>query len=157
MSENAQTEKLLAIIRVESDPKKLKTWMENARTQKSTTIYEAAFRRYCELSGREYDDVLDREFHEVMTALETALSEVRGRTTWLNRTRQKLNRVGVKQLLADLAMSPTPSDGFRYLLDFGMADMSAEALVIKHQQMFSNEVVNAARARLLAFNINIQE
>ena len=45
----------------------------------------------------------------VMRALEEAMTEEAGRTKRLNRTRQKLNRVGVRQTLADLALKPQPS------------------------------------------------
>jgi len=48
----------------------------------------------------------------------------------IDRTRQKLNRVGIRQTLADLTLKPQPSTGFLKLVEFGMADMSAESLVL---------------------------
>lgn len=157
MANVGQREKLLQLISAETDPKKLKSWMENARKQAADDVYQAAFRKLCSLSGRDLNDPLDREFQEVMSALETALTEARGRTTRLNRTRQKLSRVGVRQLLSDLAVKPSPSDGFLYLLEFGMADMSAESLIVKHRSDFSDDVVQAARNRLEQFNIPLPD
>ena len=66
-------------------------------------------------------------------ALEEALTEEAGKTKRLNRTRQKLVRVGVCQILADLALKPRRSMGFLKLVEFGLGDMSAEALILKYQ------------------------
>src|SRR5688572_1050291 len=96
----------------EWDPKKLRTLMSNAKQRARMDVYEQAFRQLCRIEGRDHDDPLDREFHEVMAALEQALTEARGKTTRLNRTRQKLKRVGVQALISDLARSRQPSEGF---------------------------------------------
>jgi hypothetical protein len=52
--------------------------------------------------------------------------------------------VGVRQTLADLALKPQQSLGFMKLLEFNMADMSAEALILKHRHQFDGAVVAAA-------------
>ena len=89
-----------------------------------------------------------------MRALEEALSEESGKTKRLNRTRQKLGRVGVRQTLADLAMKPTPSTGFLKLVEFDMArELSAEALVLKYEAEFEPDVVAAAKKRLTEYGI----
>lgn len=110
--------------------------------------YRDAFRQLCRVEGRDLSDPLEAEFSVVMRALEEALTEEAGKTKRLNRTRQKLDRVGVKQTLADLALKPQPSIGFIKLVEFGMAEMSAEALILKYADQFSAEVVTAARKRL---------
>ena len=97
-----------------------------------------------EFEGRNIEDPLEAEFAAVMRALEEALTEESGRTKRLSRTRQKLNRVGVRQTLADLVLKPQPSLGFMKLLEFNMADMSAEALILKHRHQFDGAVVAAA-------------
>jgi hypothetical protein len=95
------------------------------------------------------EDPLEAEFAAVMRALEEALTEESGRTKRLSRTRQKLNRVGVRQTLADLALKPRPSLGFMKLLEFNMADMSAEALILKHRHHSTGRSA-AAERRLTA-------
>ena len=90
-----------------------------------------------------------------MKALEEALTEEAGRTKRLNRTRQKLGRVGVRQTLADLALKPTPSLGFVKLVEFNMADMSAEALILKYRDQFEQHVVDAASKRLKEHGIKL--
>ena len=73
----------------------------------------------------------------------------------MSRTRQKLSRVGVRQTLADLALKPQPSLGFMKLLEFNMADMSAEVLILKHRNEFDEAVVAAAKRRLTEYDVPI--
>ncbi|MCA6107526.1 hypothetical protein [Bradyrhizobium cenepequi] len=138
----------------EWDRDKLRNWMANAKRHNRNDIYQAAFRQLCRIEGRNIDDPLEAEFAIVMRALEEALSEESGTTKRLNRTRQKLNRVGVRQTLADLAMKPTPSTGFLKLVEFGMAaELSAEALILKYEGEFVPAVVSAAKKRLAEYEI----
>jgi len=134
---------------------KLRNWMANAKSLGRMDVYQVAYRQLCRAEGRNIDDPLEAEFAGVMRALEQALSEEAGKTKRLSRTRQKLDRVGVRQTLADLAMKPQPSLGFLKLVEFGMADMSAESLVLKFSSEFAPEVIVAARARLETHGIDV--
>jgi hypothetical protein len=136
----------------EWDKTKLRNWMANAKRLGRNDVYQAAFRQLCRVEGRNIEDPLEAEFAALMRALEEALTEESGRTKRLSRTRQKLNRVGVRQTLADLALKPQPSLGFMKLLEFNMADMSAEALILKHRHQFDGAVVAAAERRLTAYD-----
>jgi hypothetical protein len=137
----------------EWDRDKLRNWMKNAKRLGRGDVYEIALRQLCKVEGRNIDDPLESEFATVMRALEEALTEEAGRTKRLNRTRQKLGRVGVRQTLADLALKPTPSLGFIKLVEFNMADMSAEALILKYHDQFEPHVVDAATKRLNQYGI----
>jgi len=138
----------------EWDRDKLRNWMKNAKRLGRDDIYQAAFKQLCRVEGRNIDDPLESEFAVVMRALEEAMSEEAGKTKRLNRTRQKLNRVGVRQTLSDLTLKPQPSVGFLKLVEFNMArEMSAEALVIKYRNEFDSSVVEAAIRRLKKYNI----
>lgn len=132
----------------EWDKDRLRTWMVNARRQGREDVYQAALRQLCRVDGRDVDDPLAAEFAGVMRALEQALTEQNGKTTRLSRTRQKLARVGVRQTLADLALKDKPSLGFVKLIEFGMGDMTAEALILRYSDQFDSSVVAAARKRL---------
>jgi hypothetical protein len=93
----------------ELDKAKLRNWMANAKRLNRPDVYQAALRQLCRIEGRNIDDPLESEFASVMRALEEALTQESGRTKRLNRTRQKLGRVGVRKTLADLALKPQPS------------------------------------------------
>jgi hypothetical protein len=137
----------------EWDKDKLKTWMANARRLGREDVYQLAFRQLCRAEGRNIDDPLEADFASVMRALEQALTEESGKTKRLSRTRQKLGRVGVRKTLADLALKPTPSTGFLKLVEFNMADMSAEALILKYPDGFDPDVIAAARRRLTEYGV----
>src|SRR5687767_8818115 len=62
---------------------------------------------------------------------------------------------GVRQTLADLAVSPTPSMGFMKLIEFKMGDMSAEALILKYKSEFDEETVAAARKRVKEHGVEL--
>jgi hypothetical protein len=139
----------------EWDKDKLRNWMSNAKRLGRHDVYQDALRQLCRAEGRNIDDPLESEFASVMRALEEALTQESGRTKRLNRTRQKLGRVGVRKTLADLALKSHPSLGFKKLLEFNMADMSAEALILKYRAEFDDAVVAAARRRLEEYGVEI--
>lgn len=139
----------------EWDKDKLRNWMANAKRLGRLDVYQIALRQLCRIEGRNIDDPLESEFAVVMRALEEALTAEAGKTKRLSRTRQKLGRVGVRQTLADLALKPTPSLGFVKLVEFNMADMSAEALILKYRDDFDQNVVEAAAKRLKDYGIKL--
>ena len=124
----------------EWDKDKLRNWMANARRLGREDVYQDAFRQLCRVEGRNIYDPLESEFASVMRALEEALTEKSGKTKRLNRTRQKLGRVRVRQTLADLALKPKPSTGF-----------------LKYRGDFEQNVVAAARRRLDEFGAKIEQ
>jgi hypothetical protein len=139
----------------EWDRKKLRNWMANARRLGRDDVYRAALRQLCRVEGRNIDDPLESDFAIVMRALEEALTYEARKTRRLNRTRQKLNRVGVRKTIADLALTRTPSSGFLKLVEFGMIDMSAEALILKYRHEFEQNVIEAAAKRLKTYSTQL--
>ena len=135
-----------------TDAKKLGNWIENARREGAKDVEVAAINRLIEVSAKvnhdDADSPLVLDFWKSITALEFALSDERGKTIRLTRTRQKIARVGVKQTLADLAVSPKPSEGFFLLKERNMLDMSAESVILRHAHEFEQTVLDAAQTRL---------
>lgn len=83
------------------------------------------------------------------------LSEERGKTVRLSRTRQKIARVGVMQTLRDLVMSKTPAQGFEMLLERNMPELTGETVVLRHKEHFEAEVDAAAYLRLEAAGVDV--
>ena len=127
--------------------KDLRALMANSRRLDREDIYWLAFRRLCALEGMAFDDSLEREFYDVLNAHEELLTKKNGRTTKANRTRQKLKNRGVKQCLIDWALGP-PNYGFRLLIEKGLAELTAEHLVVKHHGRFPPDAVARAKERL---------
>ena len=149
-------EKLKASVAKEVDPKKLQNTMDNnAKEGGNEELWELAFRRKAELAGQNYDDPLERDFRVVIAAYEIYLTEKNdGRTTRANRIWQKVKEVGVKQCLVYLTTKPNATDGFKLLIKKEMHELTGECVVLKHRERFEDEVVEAARKRLLDAGID---
>lgn len=142
--------KLFALIASCSDTGKLRNWIDNARRKGVKEVEDAAINRLIEveaLKNHDNPDELELDFWKSIIALEFVLSQERGKTTRLSRTRQKIARVGIRKTLADLALSAEPSEGYFLLRDRGMLEMSAEAVVLRHPEQFDAETIAAAQKR----------
>lgn len=148
----SKNQKLLDIIATCDDEKRLRNWISNANREGAEEVEDAARRRLIEIrAAKDIDDPSDPvvlDFWKSITALENELSEERGKTIRLSRTRQKIARVGVEKTLADLALQAQPSDGYHLLKARGMLDLSAEAVVLRYPKRFAQEVLEAAQLRL---------
>jgi hypothetical protein len=96
--------KVLALIESCENPEKLRMWITNARKKGEASVADAAFRRLIALLPKEKPGTVEHDFWQTIFAFEYALSEERGRTTRLARTRQKVARVGEIQTLRDWAL-----------------------------------------------------
>ncbi len=147
--------KIHAAISECNDPERLRTWIKNARERKEAGIADAAFRRLISLVPSEQPGTVEYDFWQTVLAFEQVLSEERGRTTRLARTRQKVGRVGVIETLKDWALSDKKTDGFEMLLDRGMPDLTGEAIVLRHPGVFDENIQTAARKRLIEAGVDV--
>ena len=81
------------------DRDKLRTWIKNARAQNAMDVADAAFRQLISIISSEQPGTAEHDFWQTIHAFEFVLSDERGRTTRLSRTRQKVGRVGVVETL----------------------------------------------------------
>lgn len=140
--------KMLALIAACEDAGKLRQWIANGRKEKQIDIEEAAFRRLIAILPKEEPGTVEHDFWRTVHAFEHVLSEERGKTTRLARTRQKVARVGEIATLKDWALSTKSTDGFDMLIERGMPELAGEAIVLRHSERFDAAVVAAARERL---------
>jgi hypothetical protein len=83
----------------------------------------------------------------MILAVEEIRRQVRGRKSPMNRLRPKIEREGERAALEYLALHE--SDGFREVLEYGLPELSAEAIVIRHgEPTFSAKALRSARERL---------
>ena len=141
------------------DAKQLRTLMKNARDREREDVRDLAFRQLCAIGGANVeidlapDDPLARRYWEALTAAEELKTEERGRTTRLQRTRNKMAKVGIVQTMSDLALKSPPSDGFHILVDGGMPQLVFEYVIVEFPDRFPADVVAASRARLIEYEI----
>ena len=147
--------KMLKFIEQCDDPEKLKSLVGNARDGGAPEVADAAFRKLIAILPSEKPGTVEHDFWQTVHAFELALSEERGRTTRLSRTRQKVARVGVVQTLKDWALATAETDGFRMLLERGMPELTGEAIVLRQTRHFGPEVVNSAKKRLESAGVDV--
>lgn len=132
-----------------SDKTELRNLMANARKQGAQAVEDAAFRRLVAIVPEVEPGSLAHDFWTAIQAFELLLSQERGKTVRLSRTRQKVKRDGVALTLAEWATGK-PTEGFAMLNARGMLALSGEAVVLRHAADFDDAVVASARARLAA-------
>jgi hypothetical protein len=132
--------------------------MQRARDRNLPEVYNAVFKRLCELVGSANDDPSDPlvcDFYKMLAAYEQLLTEKNGRNTAASRTRQKIHNKGVHQSLIEWTRSNAETNGFKLLVDKGLPEYTGEYLVVRYSDRFSEDVVALARIRLSAHGITI--
>ena len=140
-----------------SDPDKLRNVIRNARLNSSPTVEAAAFDRLCFVQPEATPGTVEHDVWQAVHALEQMLLEERGKTVRLTRTRQKIARHGEAKTAADLTMKSTPSQGFSDLLERRRPELTFEAIVLRHPKTFESEILEAAKRRLLANNVDLSK
>ncbi len=141
MDDNKQ---IIELISKCEEPDKLRVWIKNAQTKGAKDVADAAFRQLIAVMPSEKSGTVEFDFWRTIHAFEHTLSEERGRTTRLSRTRQKVTRVGEVKTLKDWALSNKQTDGFDMLLERGMPELTGEAIVLRHPDKFDSDVIDAA-------------
>ena len=146
---NGHKARALALIASCANPNQLRQIAKNARAKGEEEVRLAAQRRLYEVLPSEQPGTLEYDVWQSIHALEGELSDERGKTVRLSRTRQKITRDKEAKTVADLIMG-SPSEGYRMLIDRGMQDLTFEAVALRHPERFDQLVLHAARNRLSA-------
>lgn len=151
MSEDPQTNeaKARALARIAScnDPRQLRQMAKNARAKGEEEVRLAAQRRLYEVLPSEEPGTLEYDVWQSIYALEGELSDERGKTVRLSRTRQKITRDKEAKTVADLVMG-AQSEGYRMLIERGLKELTFEAVALRHPDRFDQSVLDAAQSRL---------
>lgn len=154
MSEDTQSgghrARALARIANCTNPSELRQIAKNARAKGEEEVRLAAQKRLYEVLPSEQPGTLEYDVWQSIYALEGELSDERGKTVRLSRTRQKIVRDKEVKTVADLIMG-SQSEGYRMLIDRDMKDLTFEAVALRHPDRFDQLVLDAARIRLSAF------
>jgi hypothetical protein len=132
-----------------TDAPSLRRLIKNARTIGEDDVERAAELRLFEILPAAQPGTLEHDVWRSIHALESTLTSERHRTTLLNRTRPKIAREGEVATVAELVLKKKASDGFHMLMERNMADLTFEAVALRHPDDFEQDVLDAARARLL--------
>jgi hypothetical protein len=136
------------------DPQLVRNLLANAQRAGRDDLVFACQVRLAKLEGAKYETPIEREFWAAISAAEEIATQRNGRTTRLNRTRQKVARVGIMKCLEDWAFQKGMTQGFDILVQGGHPELTGEAIVVRHAEDFSDDAVQAAKKRLTDFGID---
>ncbi|URK88011.1 hypothetical protein LP421_10550 [Rhizobium sp. RCAM05350] len=120
----------------------------NARKNGQLDVAHAAELRLFDTLPSATPGTLEHDVWRSIHALEDTLTKEREKTTRLNRTRPKIAKVGELETIKALILSPKPSEGFSMLIERKMAELTFEAVALRHRERFDAVVLDAALARL---------
>lgn len=129
------------------DAAKLRSIAFNARNSGAEDLLRAAKLKLFAVLPGEKTGTLEYDVWQSIHALEDTLTDERGKTVRLSRTRPKIAREGEVKCASDLIRG-AESEGFRMLENRGMLHLSFEAVALRHSDRFTDEVLQAARLRL---------
>ncbi len=119
----------------------------NAKRHAAKSVFNAAKIKLYALLPQQDPKTFEYDVWRSIYTLEDTLTEERGRTTRLSRTRQKIARESELKTVKDLVLGK-PSDGYRMLIERDLKEYTFEALVLRHEALFDDDVIAAAKARL---------
>ena len=142
-------ERILKVVENSTDPRALRQIAENARTKRQFEVVRAAELRLYEILPSEMPGSFEHDVWRSIHALEGTLTNERGKTTRLGRTRQKIAKVGELETVKDLIVgTKKPSEGFTMLIERQMPELTFEAVALRHPERFDQVAIDAASERL---------
>jgi len=110
----------------------------------------AARRKAIEIKASTHKATTEAEEHalQAVYACERVMTLERGRKTRATRQWNMITRLGIVVAVESIVKSPTGSAGYEALVKMGMQDMSFEAVVLRHPDVFSVEAVAQSQQSL---------
>ena len=140
------------------------TFAANAARKGRTDLVEAANRRALEIKIHSHNvqSQVEREIHshnvqaqverEIIEAIylyESVMSLEKGKKYTAKRTWPMMAKYGFIGAAARLAVKKDRAPGFRRLVAAGHMDMTFEAIIVRHPEVFEAEVVTKAKTMML--------
>jgi hypothetical protein len=150
----AEETKALARIESTAGADALRQIAINARG-KSEIVEKAALRRLAAISATHVPGTVEHDCWVMVHAVEE-LRRLNGRkVSRMNRMRPKIEREGEIAALEYCALNQT--EGFSEVMDYGMPELTAEAIVLRHRVQFSQAAIAAARTRLGLAGVQVDD
>jgi hypothetical protein len=110
----------------------------------------AARRKAIEIKASIHNATTEAEEHalQAVYAYERVMTLERGRKTRATRQWHMITRLGIIVAVESIVKNPTGSAGYEALVKMGMQDMSFEAVVLRHPDVFSVEAVAQSQQSL---------
>lgn len=129
--------------------------MTNAERLGDTALARSCRARIFELAGINYEDPIDRGLWSAIVAYEDTLLRKHGKKQQASYTRRKVKEKGAITTLSDWCLGTRSTSGFEALVKDGLVEFTGEYVVLQNEGRFPREVVEAARARLADYEIDL--
>lgn len=145
-----------AILRIREckDAKALRRYLANARG-KSRPVEMAALRQLAWVSAKHDEGTVQHACWVSVHAVEE-LRKLAGRKVYrMNRMRPKIEKDGEVEALAYCILKET--EGFPEILDYGMPELTAEAIAWQYPAYFDSSLLQIAKERLAQHGIDVEQ
>jgi hypothetical protein len=149
------TQRALELIGRSTDPEELRRWQANATRLGQQDVANAAFRRLVTIEPREQPGTVEYEPWRTVYAIEQIRLEERGKKVLMGRTRRMIEDRGEIATLKNWCTRTVDTDGFETLIARGMADLTGEAIVLRHPEIFDDNDRAGARYRLERAGVDV--
>ena len=107
-----------------------------------------ALRQLSLLEAGKHEDKMHLDYYQALAAYEQLLIETVHPSARATRTREALAKRTLQDCLEEWAGAKTPTRAFDLLTQFGLVDMTAERIVLRYSDLFSEKTLNVVRKRL---------
>ncbi len=130
-------------------PKECEQFIKNVQEKHPLLALEAR-RRAVEMRAAAHgaQTAAENEALRAVYAYEEVLSTKRGRRTRAARTWQMIKRHGIISAVERAVNRKEETLGYSTLIEMKMQDFAFEAVVLRHQELFSPETVDRAKVRM---------
>ena len=131
-------------------PEKCEIFAQNAIQRGRPDLANEALLRATELRAQSYGAVTqaEKEALQAIYAYEETLRAKNGKKTRATRTWQMIGRHGIIESVNRAVCRPVETQGYKALLEMGLADFAFESVILRHPDIFSAEAVAVSRERL---------
>ena len=135
-------------------PEQCEIFARNAAARDRPDLAKEAKERAVQLRAEKHgagSDV-EKEALAAVYAYEEVLSAKNGKRTRASRTWPMIERHGIINAVERAVNRPTETQGFTSLAEMGLSDYAFEAVILRHQEHFSDEAIEISRRRMDEWN-----
>ena len=130
------------------DPTRLRNLIANATRMERPVVRDAAFRRLAAVQSDAVEGTVEDALWQAIHAVEEVKRERSGKTIRLSYLRRDIEKLGIVPAIDKLVSKPGPSERYDELTARGMPELTAEAVVLRFADEFSEDAVARSRERL---------
>jgi hypothetical protein len=148
------SEMMAAKVATMTDVAAIRQLKANAEARGGWDVFKACVKQLAELGAPAETHPLVRRFWEIITASEELQGVRHSRVRQMFARRQTAGISAIetaKAILSKWAADKAPTQGFLKLIEFGVPELTGEAVVVEFTEEFSTHVVTAAKERLAAY------